>query len=258
MNFGIQGKRALVTGAGRGLGRAICIALAREGVRVAAVSRTKSHLDETVSDIGSEKNGHIAIVSDLSKTGAPKKLMTRLAKAFGPPDIVVNNLGDTLDIRDPYCSLSDWRAVWRINLEVAIEVNNAVIPHMKKKQWGRIVHVASIASLENQGPVTYCVAKAALLAYSRSMGRILSPDGIIMTAILPGAVFTEGGYWDATSKNNPDFVRRYVRERMAIGRLGKPEEIAPLVTFLCSKHASFCVGSAMPVDGGQGRTYFFS
>jgi 3-oxoacyl-[acyl-carrier protein] reductase len=127
---------------------------------------------------------------------------------------------------------------------------------MRGKKWGRIVHTSSISSVENHGPVPYCAAKAALNAYTRSMGRVVAADGVVMTAILPGAVFTEGGYWDQASKERPEHVEKYLAERMAIHRFGKVDEISNLVAFLCSDYAGFCVGSIIPVDGGQGRGFF--
>lgn len=256
MDFGITDKRALITGAGRGLGQSIAENLAKEGVKVAVVSRTKSDLHKLVERIGGENAGHYAIDCDLVKEGAPSKIIAKLSDEFGEIDILVNNLGGDLNIKDPYCSLSDWRKLWRLNMEVTVEMNNCVIPTMKRNHWGRIVNISSIASLENQGTVPYCAIKAALTSYSRSMGRVVAPDGIIMTSVLPGAVFTEGGYWDKTSVSNPEHVRKYLDERMAIKRFGTLDEIGTVVTFLCSQRASFCVGSMVPVDGGQGRCFF--
>ncbi len=256
MNLGIKNKKALVTGAGRGLGRAIALELAKEGAKVVAISRRRLYLESLLKELGGRRQGHFILDADLTKDGMPEKVYTNIRKHFGEIDILVNNLGDTLDIRDPYCSIADWRRIWRINMEVAIETDNLVIPFMRKKRWGRIVNISSIAALENQGPVPYCTIKAALNAYTRSMGRVVAPEGIIMTSVLPGAVYTEGGYWDITSKKNPEHVRKYLSERMAIKRFGKPGEVAAVVAFLCSEQASFCVGSAVAVDGGQGRVFF--
>lgn len=255
MDLGINGKRALITGSGRGLGQSMAINLANEGVKIAAISRTENDVYKLIESLGGENNGHYAISRDLTESGSSNDIVLELNEKFGKPDILINNLGGTLDVKDPFCSMGDWRKVWRFNLEVAIELNNLLIPHMKQQRWGRIVNISSISSLENQGPVTYCTVKAALTAYSRSMGRVLAPEGIVMTSLLPGAVFTEGGYWDYTSKDNQEHVKKYLEERMAIKRFGNPEEIGAVAAFLCSDQVSFCVGSSFLVDGGQGKCF---
>lgn len=256
MRLGIKNRKAIVTGAGRGIGEAIAFSLSREGVRVAVISRTENDLKLLVKKMGGKKTGHMYVVADLTSEDGVRKAIKKIQSELGDPDIVVNNLGSRLEITDPFCSITDWRKLWRINFEVAVELNNLVIPFMRKNHWGRIVNISSISALENQGTMPYCTLKAALTAYSRSMGRILSSEGIIMTSVLPGAVHTVGGYWDKSLKERPDYVKQYVDERMAIKRLGRPEEIADMVTFLCSERASFCVGSAVVVDGGQGRCLF--
>jgi 3-oxoacyl-[acyl-carrier protein] reductase len=253
MDLGISGKTALVTGGGRGLGLAVANALAAEGVKVAVASRTRADVESFADEAG---EGHIGIAVDLLARDGPSEMISRLTEAFGLPDIVVHNAGGTLDIKDPMCPMEDWRRVFRFNLEVAVELNQVFLPHLQAQGWGRVLHISSISSLENQGPVPYCSAKAALNAYVRSMGRIVSSDGVMMAALLPGAVFTEGGYWDYTSRDNPEHVEKYLQERMAIQRFGRLDEIGPLATFLCSQHASFIVGSAITVDGGQGRCFF--
>ncbi|MEM5787755.1 MAG: SDR family oxidoreductase [Syntrophobacteraceae bacterium] len=252
MNLGIEGKRALITGAGRGLGRSIALCLAEEGVRICGVSRNIDNLNSLVDKLG---DGHLALSYDLMEESAPAAMVKEMHERFGAPEIVIHNLGGTMDITDPLCGVQEWRKIYRFNLEIAIELNLLLLPHMKSQGWGRVVHVSSVASLENQGTVPYCSMKAALNAYTRSLGRFVSPDGICIASVLPGAVFTEGGYWDYTSKNRPDHFERYRKERMAIQRFGKPAEIGRVVAFLCSEHASFVVGSSFLVDGGQGRSF---
>jgi 3-oxoacyl-[acyl-carrier protein] reductase len=254
LDLGLAGKRALITGAGRGLGRSIATNLAKEGVKVALVARTRADLEDVLKEIGGQ--GHYIICTDLMEEDMPKKVVDELHQKFGQIDIIVNNLGGTLDYTDPFCPITAWRQLYRLNLEVAIELNNLLIPHMREQQWGRIIHISSISSLENQGPVPYCSFKAALTAYTRSMGRFVAPFGIIMAAILPGAIYTKGGYWDLLARKNPEHWKKYSTERMAIHRFGEPDEISNVVTFVCSKLASFCVGSVIPVDGGQGRCFF--
>lgn len=257
MDLMIKGKRALVTGAGRGLGQSIVESLAAAGCKVALVSRTKSDLKNLYEKIGGAKNGHHFESMDLVEDGAPAQLVENLKKAdFFPIDIIVHNLGGTLEINDPFCPISDWRKIWRFNLEVAVELNLLLVPEMQKLKWGRVVLISSISSMENHGPVPYCSVKAALTAYARSFGRVVAADGVVVNAVLPGAVFTEGGYWDDASKNRPEHVERYLKERMAIQRFGRLEEIGKPVAFLCSEHASFFTGSIVPIDGGQGRGFF--
>jgi 3-oxoacyl-[acyl-carrier protein] reductase len=252
MDLGIKNKKALVTGASRGLGRSIAECLAREGAAVALVARSSDQLDAFKKEFG---NHHIGLTYDLMEKAAPGQMVGELSRAFGYPDIVVHNVGGTLDITEPFCSIEDWQKVYRFNLEIAVELNLLLLPHMQEQKWGRVVHISSVAALENQGTVPYCSMKAALCAYTRSMGRFVSKDGVNISAVLPGAVYTEGGYWDKTSKTRPEHVERYLSERMAIQRFGTPDEIGKVVAFLCSEYASFVVGSNLLVDGGQGKGF---
>jgi NAD(P)-dependent dehydrogenase (short-subunit alcohol dehydrogenase family) len=255
MDLGIRGRKALVTGAGRGIGQAIAKALADEGVSVAAVSRTEADLIALVDELSPTETGHIGLPLDLMQQDAPGELVREL-RDFGHIDIVVHNVGGTLDITDPFCSLDDWRRVYRFNFEIAVELNRDLVPPMQKHRWGRIVHISSISAMENHGPVTYCAIKAALTAYTRSFGGVVAPDGVVVSTVLPGAVFTEGGYWEETSRERPEHVAKYLSERQRIGRFGRPEEIGSCVAYLCSDLASFNTGAIIPIDGGQGRGYF--
>jgi len=259
MELGIKGKRALVTGGATGIGKAIALDLARESVKVVITSRNEEVLKITLEEMGGQQAGHYATVCNITEEEAPGKLAKEIWEKFGHPDIVVNNVGSTLGIMDPYCSISDWRKVFRIVMEVGIELNNLFIPHMKEQHWGRIVNISAGSAMENNGPVSYCSMKAALTAYSRSMGRILAietGDEVVMSAIQPGIVFTEHGHWAEVLKTRPEHAEKYLRERTVLGRFGKPDEISPMVVLLCSNLATFCQGAIVPVDGGQARHYF--
>ncbi len=111
--------------------------------------------------------------------------------------------------------------------------------------------------MENSGPVTYTVSKAALTAYTRTMGRILASEckNIVMTAVFPGVVATKGGHWEKILKTNPAHAKKYLNERCPLGRFGKEDEISPVVTFYCSQLASFSHGAIVPVDAGQSRHF---
>ena len=234
MNLGIEGKKALVTAGSRGIGNAIACSLADEGAEVAVVSRTEPGVFR-----------HLPY--DLMAPGAVGRLLEGLITY---PDILVHNLGGTLDVLDPFCTPQEWIDVYQVNLGVAVELNRALVPHMQERGWGRVVHVSSVSALENQGPVTYCAMKAALNAYVRGFGRVVASSGVSVSAVLPGAILTEGGYWETCDRGH---ANKFLSERMSIGRFGRPEEIGKIVAFLCSEHASFVVGSSWLVDGGQGR-----
>lgn len=253
MELGIRGKRALVTGGAQGIGKAIVNALAEEGASVVFTSRKQELVDNLMGELSGD---HFGVVIDLVDEEGPVDLKAKLDKSFGPIDIVVNNIGDTLGIIDPFCSMEDWRRVYRLNLEVHVEINNLFLPHMIAKQWGRIVNITAGAAMENSGPVPYCSIKAAYTAYTRSMGRVLAPENVVMSAILPGVVLTENGHWDSVLKERPEHAEKYLKDRTVLNRFGRPDEISPMVLLLCSELASFCQGSIIPVEGGQARHYF--
>lgn len=251
MRLGIEGKVAVVTGGSRGLGKAIADTLAEEGAEVLVVSR---------SEVARDKSSQFAerlsfLQADLSVPGEVDALIARVSELGIRPQILVNNVGGNLGMSSAITPHSEFWEVMNFNLMAAIKLNEAWLPSMIQNRWGRICHISSISSLENQGVPSYGAAKSALNAYVRSVGRFVSKDGVIMNSVLPGAVLTEGGYWDELRKHDPRRVERYVSERMAIGRLGKPSEIANLVAFMVSEHASFMVGSSVLADGGQGRVF---
>jgi len=257
MELGLKGKKACVTGGATGIGKAIALDLAKEGVKVAITSRNEARLETAIQEMGGRQAGHYGVITGLTEESGPATLVKELQSHFGNPEIVINNIGDTLGITDPYCPISDWRKIFRLNLEVAIELNNLTIPSMKERGWGRIVNISAGASLENSGPVPYCASKAALTAYTRSMGRILAIEttNVVMSAVLPGVIFTEEGHWATILKERPEHAERYLKERCPLGRFGKSSEISPMVLLLCSELATFYQGSIVLVDAGQAKHY---
>ena len=257
MDLNIKKKIALVTGGATGIGFAICKELASEGVKVIFTSRNLKSVNSSQKKLKKINPNCYGIVCDVTKKSSRLNLFKKLSRK-DVPDIVVNNVGDTLNILDPYCSLSDWTKLFNLILGTAIEINNFFIPHMSKKKWGRIVNIAAGASYENSGPVPYCTFKAAFSAYSRCMARVLATEknNVVMSAVLPGLVLTERGHWAKVLKTRPQHAKKYLKERTTLQRFGTPEEISPMVALLCSDKASFCVGTAIPVEGGQARHFF--
>lgn len=256
VDLGIKGKAALVTGGATGIGAAIVRQLAKEGVSVAFSSRDAESAGSLVDELNKEGLNGFFIEGSPMPTNGPYEIYNKAVPLVGAPDIVVNNVGDTLGITDPFCSLEDWRQVYRLNLEVHVEMNNLALPSMIENKWGRIVNITAGAALENSGPVPYSTMKAAYTAYTRSMARVLAPSGVVMSALLPGVVITEKGHWERVLRENPSHAEKYLEERTSLKRFGNPGEISPFVALLCSELASFAVGAIVPVEGGQARHFF--
>lgn len=237
MNLGLQQKIALVTGGAQGIGAAITRALVAEGCRVYFTTRNWEALKEM------ENDGAYGILTDLEQT-----------PQLPAVDILVNNAGSTLGIKDPHCSIEDYRKVMRLNFEIPVELSNRMIPGMKEKGWGRIVNIASVSGTENRGPVTFCCAKSALIAYTKSMGRVLAGEspGVVMSAVLPGVVMTREGHWGKASEEHKV---RYLDREAALKRFGEPEEIVPQILLQCSQLATFYHGAINSVDAGLSRTF---
>ncbi len=252
IKLGIKNKTVLITGAGRGIGQDICKKFIREKAKVIAISRSS---DKFLKNINLKSKKNIFLQCDLEKENSVKEISNELIKKKIYPDIIINNVGGTLNYNSPFLEINNWKKVFKLNLEISVEINNFFLPYMIKKKWGRICHVSSIAGLENQGPPAYCASKAALNAYVRSVGRYVSKDNVIMTSIMPGAIFTKDGFWDLKKKNKPKEYKDYIKNRMAIQRIGKVSEISELTLILCSNISSFCAGTNLLVDGGQGRVF---
>ena len=247
MNLNIKNKLVLVTGGTKGIGREIINRFLQEGCTVINASR----------NIKRNKNEkEIQFICDFQNKQKIFQLIKKLKKKKLYPDIIVNNVGSNLNFQNPLGGVEEWEKVFQLNLNSCIILNNAFIENMKKNKWGRICHISSIAALENQGSPHYCASKAAMNAYVRSVGRYVSKDGIIMTAVMPGPIFIKKGYWDKKYNKNSSYVKRWLKERVAINRFGRVDEISSFVVFLCSEHSSFAVGSCFLVDGGQGRSFY--
>jgi NAD(P)-dependent dehydrogenase (short-subunit alcohol dehydrogenase family) len=249
MDLGIGGKRALVTGAGRGLGRIVALGLAAEGALLTVAGRTEDDLAEVVREMGAGEHRYFA--ADLDTDAGLAHVVGQLTAEPDGVDIVVHNLGGTLGVRDALASAADYERVWRHNLGVAIELNAALIPGMSERGWGRVVHVSSSSGALLDAALPYSVAKAALNAYVRGLGRSVAADGVVVTAVAPGPFVAPGGHWDIMGREHPERVQDLIVRRMPIGRLGTAEEVSDVVVFMCSERVSFCPGAVVPVDGGM-------
>jgi len=254
MKIDLTNKIALVTGGTKGLGKAIVKNLLNSGAIVFFTSRDKKEISEAILE--GNKNSY-PIQADMNSTEGINLVFKSIVDRFGTIDILVNNIGHTLEITDPYTSKDDWSQVMNLNFLCHVETTNKFLPLMKEKDWGRIINITSIAGLEVSGPAPFNAAKAAFTAYTRSVGRLLAIENnnVVMTAVAPGIVITEGGHWEKILKENPEHAEKYLNERAALGRFGEINEVTDIIVFLSSENASFFHGSIIQVDGGQSRHY---
>jgi 3-oxoacyl-[acyl-carrier protein] reductase len=248
VELGIKNKLAVVTGASQGIGRAIAFSLAREGARLAVVARRKEKLDALLSELPKVEGGHLAVAADLMTPQGLSETVTRLAPLA--PEIIVHNLGGSLGLQDPSAPAAEYEKVWRYNVGVPVELNRAFVPSMMKKRWGRVVHLSTLSTTTYNGSPAYVSAKCALDGYVNAFGRVVAKDNVVFSAVAPGAIYTEGRFFAKLEKENPSQLQAYFKEHLPAGRLGRAEDIGPVVAFLCSDFASFMTGSIVAVNGG--------
>ena len=255
MDLGLKDKKCLVTGGCNGIGAAITKNLLDEGCKVVATTRTKfsgEKFKDSLED--SRKQNFSYQIAELSNIESINTFINKIIFEF---DILVNNAGHDLKVKNPRCSIEEWNQLLTLNFLSSISIVNSVTPYMKQKRWGRIVNITSCAGLENSGAVPYTCAKAALTAYTRSMGRVLAMEspGLVMTAVYPGVIKTPGGHWERILEDNPDHAKNYLKTRCPLGRFGEIDEFVPAVIFFCSERASFAHGSIVGIDGGQSKHF---
>lgn len=253
MKIDLKNKVALVTGGATGLGRGMAIALSKSNAKVIITSRNKSKIKKTLKELNKDASGYNL---DLTNDKDLEKLYKNIKKKYGGVDIIINNIGHTLGIKDPFANYKDFDKVMNINFITTVKVNNKFINDMKKKKWGRIINITSLAGIEVSGPSSFNASKAALTAYTRSVGRQLAIEkqNIVMTAVAPGVIPTEDGHWNPKNIKSKHAIN-YLKNRTALGRFGTIDELTGIIVFLSSDQASFFHGSILQPDGGHSRQH---
>ena len=252
MDLGLAGKVCLVSGASRGIGRAIAVALAREGGTVAAVARGAEDLEAFGRELGAP---HTTIVVDVSTADGAQGAVDACVAQHGGIDVVIANVGKSF-ARDAHgMTDEDLAKSLEANLWTATRIAQRAAPHLVARGGGSITMISSIWGREAGGAPGYNVAKAAVIALAKALAHDYAKDGIRVNTIAPGSVLFPGGGWDRRQKADPAAIADFVKRELPFGRFGTPEEIADVVAFIASPRASWISGATISVDGGQSRAF---
>ncbi len=265
--YNIEGKVAIVTGAGRGIGKAIALTLAEAGVDITAVARTKEEIEQTAKEVRQLGQKALAIPTDVTQEAQVKRVIEQTLSEFGKIDILVNNAGTTIDglitfvpgtkpsswqlagdIGDKQMTSEDWRRVIETNLTSAFLFAQAVGPHMIKQKSGKVINITSIyATMGIPYNSVYCTTKGGLVTFTQCLAAEWGPFNICVNAIGPGYIKTKmtEPLWD-----DPKLLKELLNV-IPKRRLGEPREVALLVIYLASEASDFMTGQTIYIDGGQ-------
>jgi 3-oxoacyl-[acyl-carrier protein] reductase len=253
MDLGLKGKVAMITGASKGLGRAMAKAFGDEGVKLSICARGEADLKDAAAELQKLGFEVLAMAADVTKPADMTKWMNDTVSRFGGVDIVVNNAGGATPGALDELSEEAWRDTFELNFFSAVRLARMAAEKMQSR-GGVIVNISSIYGRESGGPLTYNSSKAAMISFTKMLARETASGKVRINSIAPGSIQYPGGSWERRFKESPAFQKDFVSHEMPAGRLGHPDEVAYAVVMLASPRASWINGAILPVDGAQGRS----
>jgi 2-dehydro-3-deoxy-L-rhamnonate dehydrogenase (NAD+) len=246
-NEHITGRVAIVTGAARGIGLAVATRLLKDGCRVVFGDLDGAEAERQVGLLDSSGDRTMALVLDVTRPASVRAAVDATVDRWDSVHILVNNAGIAgRSLPLPELTDEDWRSVLEIDLGGVFYCCRAVVPHMQRQGWGRIVNIASIAGKEgNPNAIPYSAAKAGVIGLTKALGKELATQGILVNAVTPAVIET-----DILRQVSPEHVK-YMVSRIPMGRTGRAEEVAAIVAWLCSDDCSFSTGAVFDISGGR-------
>ncbi len=245
MDLGLRGKKAIVTGGTRGIGRAIAEELAAEGCDVAICARNKQQIDEAVRELSRHVGKAWGGPVDVADTKALRAWVAAAAEVLGDIDVFVANVSALAVVNDE----ASWRRSFDIDVMGTIAGVEAALPLLEKSAAGAVVIIGSVAAVEVSGPTRpYNAVKAALLPWMKSLAQNYAKKNVRLNMVSPGTIYFKGGVWNVREQQNPEFFKTML-QRNPMGRMGKPEEVADAAVFLASGRDGFITGANLIIDG---------
>ena len=241
-----HGKVAIVTGASRGIGKSIALALAAKGAMIVAVGTNQEALDSVVADITSQGGTAMAVTANIASPDDCDRLIQTAQEQYGSVDILVNNAGVTRDALLIKMKDDDWDTVIDTNMKGAFMTTRAVWKLMSKQRSGRIINITSVVGqMGNAGQANYCASKGGLIAMTKSNAREMAKRNVTVNAVAPGFITT------AMTENLPEKIKESLSAQIPMERFGTPEDIANAVVFLASETSGYITGQILAVNGGM-------
>lgn len=252
MDLQLTGKKVLVTGGSKGIGKGIAKAFLEEGAEVAILGRGEEALDQAQSEMPSLKTIQADVTSERDRSHAFQQFID----TFGKIDILVNNAGGSSGGKTMETTIAQFEEAMLLNYFSAVHLSQLAVEDMKKYKSGAIINISSIFGRESGGKPTYNSAKAAMISTTKSLADEVIKDGIRVNSIAPGSILHPTGNWQKKLDKDPEQINKFVEDQIPAGRFGTVEEVANSVVFLASEKASWIVGASINVDGGQSKSNF--